>query len=129
MYIFDASASAIVVVVKQVQCSKITTEAQSECLDVFDILLKSRRLFSSALLIWGVCDKLISMVIVRWSAHDADDPNALLFSAPTKRLGWYHDSHGVTGHADFIQGNNVADALWKTIRRHKTLVTALQGHL
>ena len=117
------------IVVKLVQCSKITTEAQSESLCVCDILLESRRLFSTALIIWGLCDRLFCMAIVRWSAHEAGDPNALLVGAPTQRLGWYHNPHSVAGHADLIQGDNVADALWKTIRRHKTLVTALQGHL
>jgi hypothetical protein len=51
LHIFDTGARAIVIVVKLVQCSKITTEAQSERLCVCDIVLESRRLFSTALII------------------------------------------------------------------------------
>ncbi len=117
------------ILVKLVQCPKITTQALSESLCVCDIFLESRRLSSTALIIWGLCDVLFCMAIVRWSAHQAGDPNALLVCESTQRLGWFHNPHSVAGHADLIQGDDVADALWKTIRRHKTLVTALQGHL
>ena len=127
--VFDTSSRAIVVLIELVHCSEITTVAQAETFAIADIILKIHRLFSTGVVVWEECARLFSIVIPNWAVREAHDPVGLVVGDPAQRLSWHLNLWSVAGHAHFIQGDDVADALWKTIRRHKALVTTLQGHL
>ena len=111
--------------IELVQCSEITTVAQAEAFAIDDILLKTHKLFSTGVVVWEKCVRLLSTVIPNWAVREAHDPVGLLVGDPAQRLSWHLNLWSVAGHAHFIQGDDVADALWKTIRRHKALVTTL----
>ena len=112
--VLDASAGAIVVVVELVERSEIPTEAQSKTLCVRHQVPEACRLFSAA--------------IISWRVREACGPATLLDGVPGERLG-PATLLSVACHANLIQGSDVAYTLWKTIRRHEALVTALQGNL
>ena len=113
--VLDASAGAIVVVVELVERSEIPTEAQSKTLCVRHQVPEACRLFSAA--------------IISWRVREACGPATLLDGVPGERLGRHLNPVSVACHANLIQEGDVTDTLWKTIRRHEALVTALQGNL
>lgn len=59
----------------------------------------------------------------------ARDPITLLLGVPAERLGRHRNPLSLVRHAKLIQGSDAADTLWKTIRWHEAVMTALQRHL
>ena len=111
--------------IELVHCSEITTVAQAEAFAIDDIILRTHKLFSTGVVVWDECARLFSIVIPNWAVREARDPVGLVVGDPALRLRWHLNLWSVVAHAHFIQGDDVADALWKTIRRHKALVKTL----
>ena len=127
--VFDTSARAIVVVVELVECTEITTEAQGETFCICDEVLEASRLSSSVCFIWGRSDRLFSTAIFTWGVHEARDVVAVRVGIPARCRGRHLYPLSVARHTNLIQGSDVASTLWKTIRGHEAMVTALQGDL
>ena len=127
--VLDTSARAIVIVVELVECPEITTEAQSETSCICDQILEASRLSSFAFLIWGRSDRLFSAAILTWWMQEARCVVGLLVGIPAQYRGRHPNPLSVARHTKLIQGSDVASTLWKTIRGHEALVTALQGDL